>query len=304
MCGACSPRPPLFCASQWHYGITQFRPIVREELPPRGIARSRQDGALRRTQYGLKNNRRHAKCGGGKHMEANNRGAGSQVQGDRQQRDPQAITQKVEDIPRTGSQNSIAKHVAEQEMASDCTTTSQAFIEQEGRDGAHRLSNEPQSIPSAGRRVPSPSDTRPSAPTKPSSFTSETLDEENDTQNKVKHCCQHTTTATATASAGTSSSPLHPLPPPPAACPTSYHVASCMCELCRRARAKRKPGPPTRPTFKIVGPEPTLVSATLEAHGFKRGGGKNGRGARRGKGTGSTPWRILWSSQHLRRGTL
>lgn len=72
---------------------------------------------------------------------------------------------------------------------------------------------------------------------------------------------------------------------------TLYHVARCMCEPCRRERSRRVPGPPAPPTFKIVGVEPRLVSATLSAHGFRRQEG--GRVAGGG-------WRLLWSSQHLR----
>lgn len=75
----------------------------------------------------------------------------------------------------------------------------------------------------------------------------------------------------------------------------AYHVAGCMCELCRRERCRRVLEPPGQPTFKVVGVEPKLVSATLEAHRFKR----HTRGlADRG---GQRPaWRVLWSSQHLR----
>lgn len=72
---------------------------------------------------------------------------------------------------------------------------------------------------------------------------------------------------------------------------TRYHVSLCMCELCRRARLRRTPGPPPPPMFKIVGSEPRLVSATLQAHGFKK------QGKRR---TARGEWRLLWSSQHLR----
>lgn len=72
---------------------------------------------------------------------------------------------------------------------------------------------------------------------------------------------------------------------------TRHHVSLCMCEMCRRARSKRAPGPPPPPTFKIVGSEPRLVSATLQAHGFKKQ-------ARRRAARGD--WRLLWSSQHLR----
>lgn len=89
----------------------------------------------------------------------------------------------------------------------------------------------------------------------------------------------------------------------PSSCPTLHHVADCMCEPCRRVRAKGKTAPPARPTFKIVGSVPRLVLATLEAHGFRREDGKGprrlGRG-RQGRRVGAAQWRILWSSQHLR----
>ncbi len=76
---------------------------------------------------------------------------------------------------------------------------------------------------------------------------------------------------------------------------TLYHVAHCTCELCRRERSLRVPGPPARPTFKFVGAEPRLVSATLQAHQFKRHGGR-----RAARGGARAAWRLLWSSQHLR----
>lgn len=76
---------------------------------------------------------------------------------------------------------------------------------------------------------------------------------------------------------------------------TLYHVASCTCELCRRERSRRVPGPPARPTFKFLGAEPKLVSATLQAHQFTRH-----TGARAARGGARATWRLLWSSQHLR----
>lgn len=77
--------------------------------------------------------------------------------------------------------------------------------------------------------------------------------------------------------------------------PTLYHVTSCTCELCRRERSRRLPGPPARPTFKFVGVEPKLVSATLQAQKFARY-----KGARASRGGARTTWQLLWSSQHLR----
>ena len=75
----------------------------------------------------------------------------------------------------------------------------------------------------------------------------------------------------------------------------AYHVAGCMCELCRRERSRLELEPPGQPTFKVVGVEPRLVSATLEAHRFKRHTrGLTDRGAQR------ATWRVLWSTQHLR----
>eukprot|EP00752_Nemacystus_decipiens_P009213 g8229.t1 len=76
---------------------------------------------------------------------------------------------------------------------------------------------------------------------------------------------------------------------------TFHHVASCTCELCRRERARRIPGPPARPTFKFVGAEPKLVLATLQAQRFTRH-----TGARAARGGAGATWRLLWSSQHLR----
>ncbi|CAM9200114.1 unnamed protein product [Ectocarpus fasciculatus] len=76
---------------------------------------------------------------------------------------------------------------------------------------------------------------------------------------------------------------------------TSYHVATCMCELCRRGRAKRIPGAHASPTYKFVGVEPRLVSATLQAQRFRRH--PRGRASRVGE---KASWRLLWSSQHLR----
>ena len=76
---------------------------------------------------------------------------------------------------------------------------------------------------------------------------------------------------------------------------THFHVARCTCELCRRERARRVPGPPARPTFKFVGAEPKLVSATLQAQRFTRH-----TGARAARGGARAAWRLLWSSQHLR----
>lgn len=91
--------------------------------------------------------------------------------------------------------------------------------------------------------------------------------------------------------------PPRSLPPqPPPSDPDVHHVAGCICELCRRARRRRKPAPPGPPTFRIMGAEPALVSATLEARGFKREG-RRGAGARRPR---ARAWRLLWSSQHLR----
>lgn len=75
----------------------------------------------------------------------------------------------------------------------------------------------------------------------------------------------------------------------------AYHVAGCMCELCRRERSRRVLEPPGQPTFKVVGAEPRLVLATLEAHRFKRH--TRGLADRAGQ---KAPWRVLWSSQHLR----
>lgn len=85
--------------------------------------------------------------------------------------------------------------------------------------------------------------------------------------------------------------------PPSTPAAAARHVASCICELCRRARATRKPRSQLQPTFRVVGIEPALVSKTLEAHGFKREYGKKGPGGSARPGT----WRIIWSSQHLRR---
>lgn len=76
---------------------------------------------------------------------------------------------------------------------------------------------------------------------------------------------------------------------------TSYHVATCMCELCRRGRAKRIPGAHAWPTYKFVGVEPRLVWATLQAQRFRKH--PRGRASRVGN---KAPWRLLWSSQHLR----
>lgn len=76
---------------------------------------------------------------------------------------------------------------------------------------------------------------------------------------------------------------------------TLYHVARCICELCRRGRSKRTPGPPALPTFKFVGAEPRLVSATLQANQFRRHKEGCSSWGRRG-----AAWRLLWSTQHLR----
>ncbi|CAM9216516.1 unnamed protein product, partial [Ectocarpus sp. 13 AM-2016] len=76
---------------------------------------------------------------------------------------------------------------------------------------------------------------------------------------------------------------------------TSFHVATCMCELCRRGRAKRILGAQAWPTFKFVGVEPRLVSATLQAQRFRRH--PWGRASCVGD---KASWRLLWSSQHLR----
>lgn len=86
--------------------------------------------------------------------------------------------------------------------------------------------------------------------------------------------------------------------PPSSSSPVNtmaYHVAGCMCELCRRERSRRVLEPPGLPTFKVVGAEPRLVLATLEAHRFKR----HTRGLA-DRGGQKASWRVLWSSQHLR----
>ncbi|CAM9592709.1 unnamed protein product, partial [Hapterophycus canaliculatus] len=68
-----------------------------------------------------------------------------------------------------------------------------------------------------------------------------------------------------------------------------------MCEPCRRGRAKRGLRPPAPLTFKFVGAEPRLVSATLLAQQFRRH--RQGGVA---SGGHKVSWRLLWSSQHLR----
>lgn len=217
------------------------------------------------------------------------------------------------------------------------TSRAQAEVEHEERKSIlHRSIELPQPAPSATRRqrsLPSPSDNRASPAVGDENASShETTDNNKENSNVAPHtsslakntsnsdvagdrtCAKPNGKAGSqpkTAASTSVSSPIRsphsgtirPSPLWPSSCPTLHHVADCMCEPCRRVRAKRKTAPPARPTFRIVGSVPRLVLATLEAHGFRREDGKGPRRprpGRRGRRVGSAQWRILWSSQHLR----